>query len=452
MADINDYLSLIPSENASKQKFVDTVTVSIQGLVDEMTLLGLIPADYDIDTAVGSQLDVVGQWVGLSRRLKSPIAGAFFSLDTDGLGFDQGVWLGPDDSTDGIVTLDDATYRFFLYIKVAANIWDGSMGQLQVLINDLFGADPELVLNALYLPGGAGNYVSKPDAALASSDVRLYGNFVITDPASGSDQCLYSKFLAAGNQRTFKWVITAAGNLDLKLYPNGTAASVLGNESSMNIPVSLGDHVWLMTTLDINDLSGNRVAKHYYSTDSALKTSYLDINWVQIGVDVITPGTGFLFDSTAEYEVGSANGGADEPFSGEVYYLAHYGGLTGSMTVWLIADFRYLPAGTTSWTGFGWNFTLHQSGGDPAAIIDIAVTTQVFVIDNFDMSMTFAISGKIPPPLYISLLKQEYIPLRPAAVKSNILVTSVDGAPLFGFDSSTEYVAGFDIGTWGTAV
>jgi len=32
------------------------------------------------------------------------------------------------------------------------------------------------------------------------------------------------------------------------------------------------------------------------------------------------------------------------------------------------------------------------------------------------------------------------------------IVTSVDTAPLFGFDVNNQYIAGFDIGAWGTTL
>lgn len=50
---------------------------------------GLIP-EFDIDTAAGVQLDVVGEWVGRSRRVATPVTGIYFSWDTERVGWDQG--------------------------------------------------------------------------------------------------------------------------------------------------------------------------------------------------------------------------------------------------------------------------------------------------------------------------------------------------------------------------
>jgi hypothetical protein len=138
MANISTYLNLVTSEHSSKPNYIAMLTALMQGLVDEMNLLGLLPSDFDIDNAVGVQLDVMGQWVGLSRNLESPIANIYFSLDTTGVGLDQGVWYSPFDPTEGIISLDDATYRTMLYIKVAANNWNGEFATMQAILTSIF--------------------------------------------------------------------------------------------------------------------------------------------------------------------------------------------------------------------------------------------------------------------------------------------------------------------------
>ncbi|MCV5604282.1 DUF2612 domain-containing protein, partial [Escherichia coli] len=74
---------------------------------------GLITA-FDIDSAVGVQLDILGLWIGRSRVVSQPISGVYFSWDTDGLGYDQGVWQGPYDPDSGYMYLSDETYRVIL--------------------------------------------------------------------------------------------------------------------------------------------------------------------------------------------------------------------------------------------------------------------------------------------------------------------------------------------------
>lgn len=126
-AQLTDYTSLITSEHQSAPKFMAMVALLGQWAVDRRNLLASIPSLFDIDTAVGQQLDWVGEWVGISRDLSLPLTGVYFSFDTAGIGFDQGAWLGPFDPTSGLVSLPDAQYRILLYATIAANNWDGTI-------------------------------------------------------------------------------------------------------------------------------------------------------------------------------------------------------------------------------------------------------------------------------------------------------------------------------------
>lgn len=93
---------------------------------------------YDVDVAVGAQLDVVGQWVGVNRRLQQPITGVYFAFDTAGLGWDQGVWKGPNDPTTGLVSLPDDHYRLVIYARILNNSWNGSLSQAYQIAEVLF--------------------------------------------------------------------------------------------------------------------------------------------------------------------------------------------------------------------------------------------------------------------------------------------------------------------------
>ena len=49
----------------------------------------------------------------------------------------------------------------------------------------------------------------------------------------------------------------------------------------------------------------------------------------------------------------------------------------------------------------------------------------------------------------VAILAGGYIPLKPVTVQAIYLVTSVDASPLFGFDAESQYISGFDTGSWG---
>jgi hypothetical protein len=126
-AQLTDYTSLITSEHQSAPKFMAMVALLAQWAVDRRNMLASIPTSYDLDSAVGQQLDRVGEWVGISRNLSLPLTSVYFSFDTTGLGFDQGTWLGPFDPTTGLVSLPDDQYRILLYATITANNWDGTV-------------------------------------------------------------------------------------------------------------------------------------------------------------------------------------------------------------------------------------------------------------------------------------------------------------------------------------
>ncbi|EKZ5286469.1 DUF2612 domain-containing protein [Klebsiella aerogenes] len=90
---------------------------------------------FDIDTAVGKQLDILGEWIGRKRRVSTPISGVYFSWDTEKLGWDQGVWQGPFDPDDGFLNLSDEVYRLVLKVKIAINHWNGQNDTLPDILD-----------------------------------------------------------------------------------------------------------------------------------------------------------------------------------------------------------------------------------------------------------------------------------------------------------------------------
>ncbi|RQR50109.1 DUF2612 domain-containing protein [Burkholderia sp. Bp9125] len=146
MPDLNDYTSLITSEHRDMPRFAATVAAVVQPLVDQMNLLASMPGKFDLDAAVGAQLDDVGRWVGVSRRIRTPLTGIYFSLDIAGLGFDQGIWKGPFDPDTGLTVLDDDTYRLVIRAKIGANHWDGTLEQSAAILNSIFGADTHVFI------------------------------------------------------------------------------------------------------------------------------------------------------------------------------------------------------------------------------------------------------------------------------------------------------------------
>jgi len=96
-----------------------------------------------------------------------------------------------------------------------------------------------------------------------------------------------------------------------------------------------------------------------------------------------------------------------------------------------------------------WDGTL----GSSKAILDsiFGGGTFVFIQDNQDMTMTIGVAGSIPSAVFLALLGNGIIPLKPEGVGVNYtIVTSIDDSAIFGFDVQNDLIAGFDVGAWGT--
>jgi hypothetical protein len=136
MATLSSYEALVSSQHSDKPKFIATIDAVAGPAVEVFDALQKLPTDFGLDTAVGVQLDAVGRWIGRSRQLATPLLGVYFSFDTPGLGFDEGTWIGPYDPDTQLSVLPDEAYRALLYIKAAANEWDGSNAQMYEIFSN----------------------------------------------------------------------------------------------------------------------------------------------------------------------------------------------------------------------------------------------------------------------------------------------------------------------------
>lgn len=132
---MSKYTELITNYHATKPLFFDHINLSTRPFTDVATALKAMPGDFDIDTAVGTQLDQIGEWVGRTRYVREPISGIYFSWDNDALGYDQGVWQGPYDPDSGYTALSDETYRTILKAKIAINGWNGQNDTLPAILD-----------------------------------------------------------------------------------------------------------------------------------------------------------------------------------------------------------------------------------------------------------------------------------------------------------------------------
>ena len=126
---IEDYLALVPSQHRGLPKFEAMYSLIAGDYVYMQQLIESMPKEFDINYAVGVQLDAVGLWVGLSRQLTTPITGVYFRWNTtdENEYWNSGVWSGQFSPEDAIFEMSDETYRIALKTKIAANHWDGTI-------------------------------------------------------------------------------------------------------------------------------------------------------------------------------------------------------------------------------------------------------------------------------------------------------------------------------------
>ena len=112
--DITRYLNLVPTENSRAEKYMNflnailTPVVDLQGVVEDRNA-------YAVDTAAGSQLDIIGELVSVSREL-------------------------PYLPENGIRGMDDDVYRIILKMRVAQEMWDGGNKNAAEIYRDTIGS------------------------------------------------------------------------------------------------------------------------------------------------------------------------------------------------------------------------------------------------------------------------------------------------------------------------
>lgn len=136
----NEYTDLIAGYHVGKERYTAWVFTLTEPLRIARERLASLREDFDVDTAIGAQLDAVGVRVGVSRILPMTLTDVYFALDdTGGIGLDLGVWKGVYDPVDGTTTLGDETYRAVIKAKIAQNHWDGTRGSLPDFLGEVLG-------------------------------------------------------------------------------------------------------------------------------------------------------------------------------------------------------------------------------------------------------------------------------------------------------------------------
>lgn len=119
---INDYLDNITSEHRDKPKFIGWLSKNLTIMDHTYLVIKSIDPNFDLDNAIGVQLDILGTVIGRKRTLTfQPING-----------------FNP--------VLNDDYYRLVLKTKVAMNNWGGTVPEMYQIWDNIFGNDDDLEL------------------------------------------------------------------------------------------------------------------------------------------------------------------------------------------------------------------------------------------------------------------------------------------------------------------
>lgn len=143
---LDDYLNLFPSQHRQKPRCMATAEALLRPLERIADILEELRTAFDLDRAIGGQLDAVGVRVGRGRYLNTPMDGLYFALETEGVGIDEGIWKGDHDPETCRYTLPDDFYRLLLRAKVAANAWDGTIPGAYEVWEQAFAATGSQIL------------------------------------------------------------------------------------------------------------------------------------------------------------------------------------------------------------------------------------------------------------------------------------------------------------------
>jgi hypothetical protein len=114
MINIETYLDRITSQHKTKPNFMALLAARLQPFIELSECLGTFDAAFDLDSAAGNQLDIIGKYVGVDRLLN----------------------FQPEYAPSAI--LPDAYYRMLLKVRISQNNWEGTTEGIQRIWGEVF--------------------------------------------------------------------------------------------------------------------------------------------------------------------------------------------------------------------------------------------------------------------------------------------------------------------------
>lgn len=209
--DIEYYKSLVPTENSKKPKFMAFLEAILKNAIDTSIALESMKMAFAVDNAAGKQLDILGEWVGVSRIL-------------------------PMTPSVGNREMNDEEYRLMILMKIAKNNWDGTNEGATAIYDSVF----------------TGSYhVYHKDNQNMTVYVTLFGVTTAREAEilTASDVLL----IPAGVN---KLVRVVASNVNMSAW---AATNIAGIEFIETVDMLVGDELYVA---DIEDRTVNWVQNH----------------------------------------------------------------------------------------------------------------------------------------------------------------------------------------------
>lgn len=110
---IEDYLNIITSEHRQQPKYIAMLTAYLRKLQDAQLVIEAFDLHFNLNEAIGAQLDRLGDIVGRSRILQ----------------------FQPENQS---AKLNDENYRLIIKAKILQNQWDGTIEDMASLFRQVF--------------------------------------------------------------------------------------------------------------------------------------------------------------------------------------------------------------------------------------------------------------------------------------------------------------------------
>ena len=137
------YAARMISQYRALPKAQATIAILVKQALGDMLAL-TVQSAFDLDTAIGAQLDIIGKYVGLSRNIGPSTAKPYYGLENynatgNPIGFQrygsssnpQGIWLRYAQGTDQNTALADDSYRLAIKVRICQLYNNGTNGSIQ---------------------------------------------------------------------------------------------------------------------------------------------------------------------------------------------------------------------------------------------------------------------------------------------------------------------------------